>query len=152
MAIVSLTEMVVLKPAFNAVWSLGREDHRKRIDQLIARVERTASCAFCVALGTSLPSSWQHRPFPAHRAYHDDEVGKQRMPESRSYFYQGFNVTGVCSIACGGGWRAMNFARPLVRLKAMDNNAALLRRTLPSSVSAITYAAAGDVKGAVYSS
>lgn len=48
-----------------------------------------------------------------------------------------------------GGWQANELARPLARLKAMDNNG-LLRRTLQAWFR--HNAAAGDVKGAVYSS
>lgn len=55
-------------------------------------------------------------------------VGKQRMPESRSYFYQDLMLP-VLLDSLRGGWQANELARPLVRLKAMDNNG-LLRRTL----------------------
>jgi hypothetical protein len=55
-------------------------------------------------------------------------VGKQRMPESRSYFYQDLMLP-VLLDSLRGGWQANELARPLARLKAMDNNG-LLRRTL----------------------
>ncbi|MDQ6190645.1 hypothetical protein M3O75_01310 [Klebsiella pneumoniae] len=75
-------------------------------------------------------------------------VGKQRMPESRSYFYQDLMLP-VLLDSLRGGWQANELARPLARLKAMDNNG-LLRRTLQAWFR--HNAAAGDVKGAVYSS
>ncbi len=75
-------------------------------------------------------------------------VGKQRMPESRSFFYQDLMLP-VLLDSLRGGWQANELARPLVRLKAMDNNG-LLRRTLQARFR--HNAAAGDVKGAVYSS
>ena len=49
-----------------------------------------------------------------------------------------------------GDWQANELARPLARLKAMDNNG-LLRRTLAGVVSS-QCATAGNVKGVVYSS
>ena len=55
-------------------------------------------------------------------------VGKQRMPESRCYFYQDLMLP-VLLDSLRGGWQANELARPLARLKAMDNNG-LLRRTL----------------------
>ncbi|MFR3707784.1 MAG: helix-turn-helix domain-containing protein [Enterobacter hormaechei] len=48
------------------------------------------------------------------------------MPESRSYFYQDLMLP-VLLDSLRGGWQA-NSWRPLVRLKAMDNNGLLRRR------------------------
>ena len=48
-------------------------------------------------------------------------VGKQRMPESRSYFYQDLMLP-VLLDSLRGGWQANELARPQARLKAMDNN------------------------------
>ena len=76
-AIVSLTEMVVLKPALNSFGRWDAEDHRKRVEQLITRMKM-------------LP---------------------------------------VLLDSLRGDWQANELARPLARLKAMDNNG-LLRRTL----------------------
>ena len=50
------------------------------------------------------------------------------MPESRSYFYQELMLP-VLLDGLRGGWQADELARPLARLKAMDNNG-LLYRTL----------------------
>ncbi|MCS5880338.1 hypothetical protein LNP17_05810 [Klebsiella variicola subsp. variicola] len=44
-------------------------------------------------------------------------VGKQRMPESRSYFYQDL-MPPVLLDSLRGGWQANELARPLARLKA----------------------------------
>ncbi len=49
-----------------------------------------------------------------------------------------------------GDWQANELARPLARLKAMDNNG-LLRRTLAAWFRH-KCATAGNVKGVVYSS
>lgn len=50
------------------------------------------------------------------------------MPESRCYFYQDLMLP-VLLDSLRGDWQANELARPLARLKAMDNNG-LLRRTL----------------------
>lgn len=45
-AIVSLTEMVVLKPALNSFGRWDAEDHRKRVEQLITRMKEYGQLAF----------------------------------------------------------------------------------------------------------
>ena len=146
MAIVSLTEMVVLKPALNQFGRWDAEDHRRRVELLIERMKENGQLRFRVALGNyftgpgSIARSWR-------TARTTMMVGKQRMPESRSYFYQDLMLP-VLLDSLRGGWQANELARPLVRLKAMDNNG-LLRRTLQAWFR--HNAAAGNVKSAVYS-
>nr|MBA2815645.1 Sugar diacid regulator [Candidatus Pantoea persica] len=50
------------------------------------------------------------------------------MPELRSYFYQDL-VLPVLLDSLRGDWQANELARPMAKLKSMDNNG-LLRRTL----------------------
>ncbi len=50
MAIVSLTEMVVLKPALNSFGRWDADDHVRRVEQLIAD-EENGQLRFRVALG-----------------------------------------------------------------------------------------------------
>lgn len=54
-AIVSLTEMVVLKPALNAFGRWDADDHRRRVEQLISRMKRMVSCVFALRWATILP-------------------------------------------------------------------------------------------------
>lgn len=54
MAIVSLTEMVVLKPALNAFGRWDAEDHRRRVEQLISRMKENGQLRFRVATGITL--------------------------------------------------------------------------------------------------
>ncbi|AXF78467.1 CdaR family transcriptional regulator [Erwinia tracheiphila] len=126
-AIVSLTEMVVLKPAFNAYGRFDAEDHRKRVELLQARMKQSGHLRMRVALGNFFTG-----PGSIARSYRTArttmQVGKQRMPELRSYFYQDL-VLPVLLDSLRGGWQAGELSRPLAKLKAMDNNG-LLRRTL----------------------
>jgi carbohydrate diacid regulator len=125
-AIVSLTEMVVLKPALNAFGRWDAEDHCKRVEQLISRMKENGQLRFRVALGNFFTGPGSIARYRTART--TMMVGKQRMPESRSYFYQDLMLP-VLLDSLRGGWQANELARPLVRLKAMDNNG-LLRRTL----------------------
>ena len=55
MAIVSLTEMVVLKPALNPFGRWDAEDHRRRVELLISRMQENGQLRFRVAPGITLP-------------------------------------------------------------------------------------------------
>nr|WP_024965681.1 CdaR family transcriptional regulator [Pantoea sp. IMH] len=126
-AIVSLTEMVVLKPALNAQGRFDAEDHRKRVDLLQSRMKESGHLRMRIALGNYFTG-----PGSIARSYRTArttmDVGKQRMPEQRSYFYQDL-VLPVLLDSLRGGWQANELARPLLKLRAMDSNG-LLRRTL----------------------
>ncbi|WP_343464312.1 CdaR family transcriptional regulator [Pantoea sp.] len=126
-AIVSLTEMVVLKPALNAHGRYDQDEHRRRVDQLLQRMKESGQVRMRIALGNfftgpgSIARSWR-------TARTTMIVGKQRMPSQRSYFYQDL-VLPVLLDSLRGGWQANELARPLMKLKASDSNG-LLRRTL----------------------
>lgn len=126
-AIVSLTELVVLRPALNAFGRWDAEAHRQWVEQLIAGREEKSELRFRVALGQLFSG-----PGCIARSYRTARatmmVGKQHMSDSRSYFYQDLMLH-VLLDSLRGGWQADELARPLMRLKAMDNNG-LLRRTL----------------------
>ncbi|MGC6389826.1 CdaR family transcriptional regulator [Ewingella sp. S1.OA.A_B6] len=128
-AIVSLTEMVVLKPALNNFDRWDPEAHRQRIDHLLSRMTETGRLRIRISLGNYFTG-----PGSIARSYRTARttmsVGKQRMPEQRSYCYQDL-VLPVLLDSLRGGWQADELARPLARLKSMDNNG-LLRRTLSS--------------------
>lgn len=126
-AIVSLTEMVVLKPALNTHGRFDAEEHRKRVELLQARMKESGHLRMRVALGNFFagPGGIARSYRTAHTTM---QVGKQRMPQLRSYFYQDL-VLPVLLDSLRGGWQAGELLRPLAKLKAMDNNG-LLRRTL----------------------
>lgn len=128
-AIVSLTEMVVLKPAYNAHGRYDADDHRKRVELLQSRMTESGNLRMRIALGNFFtgPGSIARSYRTAHTTM---VVGKQRMPEQRSYFYQDL-VLPVLLDSLRGGWQANELSLPLAKLKSMDNNG-LLRRTLVS--------------------
>ena len=126
-AIVSLTEMVVLKPALNSLGA-GMQKIIARVEQLITRMKEYGQLRFRVSLGNELYRSSGSIARSYRTAKTTMVVGKQRMPESRCYFYQDLMLP-VLLDSLRGDWQANELARPLARLKAMDNNG-LLRRTL----------------------
>jgi len=126
-AIVSLTEMVVLKPALNLHGRYDAGDHRKRVDLLLSRMKENGHLRIRIALGNFFTG-----PGSIARSYRTARttllVGKQRMPEQRRYFYQDLMLP-VLLDSLRGGWQASELSQPLKKLKAMDNNG-LLQRTL----------------------
>lgn len=87
-AIASLTEMVVLEPALNRFGRWDAEGHHKCVEQPIACMKESGQLRFRVSLDNYLTG-----PGNVTCSYHAARtimmVGKQWMPESRSYFYQG---------------------------------------------------------------
>ncbi|PWC11301.1 CdaR family transcriptional regulator [Brenneria corticis] len=126
-AIVSLTEMVVLKPALNSHGRWDAEEHRRRVDGLLSRMTESSRLRVRLALGNYFTG-----PGSIARSYRTARttmsVGKQRMPAQRCYYYQDLMLP-VLLDSLRGGWQANELVRPLARLKAMDGNG-LLRRTL----------------------
>lgn len=126
-AIVSLTEMVVLKPALNNHGRWDAEEHRRRVDHLFSRMTESGRLRVRMALGNYFTG-----PGSIARSYRTARttmsVGKQRMPSQRCYYYQDLMLP-VLLDSLRGGWQANELVRPLAKLKAMDSNG-LLRRTL----------------------
>ncbi|MDR7343164.1 carbohydrate diacid regulator [Pantoea alhagi] len=128
-AIVSLTEMVVLKPALNAHGRYDQDEHQRRVEQLLGRMKESGHLRIRIALGNYFTGEGSiARSYRTART--TMSVGKQRMPDQRSFFYQDL-VLPVLLDSLRGGWQANELSRPLAKLKAMDNNG-LLRRTLIS--------------------
>ncbi|MBQ4773248.1 CdaR family transcriptional regulator [Pectobacterium versatile] len=126
-AIVSLTEMVVLKPALNSHGRWDAEEHRRRVDTLMSRMAESSRLRVRLALGNYFAGSGSiARSYRTART--TMSVGKQRMPAQRCYYYQDLMLP-VLLDSLRGGWQANELVRPLSKLKAMDGNG-LLRRTL----------------------
>lgn len=126
-AIVSLTEMVVLKPALNSFGRWDAEDHRKRVEQLITRMKEYGQLRFRVSLGNYFtgPAVLPDPIVRRKRRWWWVNSGCQKVA---AIFYQDLMLP-VLLDSLRGDWQANELARPLARLKAMDNNG-LLRRTL----------------------
>ena len=124
-AIVSLSEMVVLKPALNSHGRWDAEDHRRRVDSLLSKMNDSNRLRVRIALGNYFTG-----PGSIARSYRTARttlaVGKQRMAEQRTFYYQDLMLP-VLLDSLRGGWQADELKRPLARLKLMDGNGLLLR-------------------------
>lgn len=124
-AIVSLNEMVVLKPALNASGRWDVQEHRQHMEQLIARLKEDDHLPFRIALGNYFTG-----PGSIARSYRTARttmlVGKRRIPEGHCYCYQDFMLP-VLLDGLRGGWQAQELAQPLARLKASDPHGQLQR-------------------------
>lgn len=127
LAIISLSKIVVLKPALNAFGRWDVQEQQKRIDNLLSRMKESSRLRVRIALGNYFPGAGgiarSYRTACATLA-----VGKQRMPDRRSFFYQDL-ILPVLLDSLHDGWQAEELLRPLSRLKAMDNHG-ILQRTL----------------------
>lgn len=124
-AIVSLSEMVVLKPALNNHGRWDAEAHRRRVENLLVRINESSRLRVRIALGNYFTG-----PGSLLRSYRTARttmaVGKQRMSGRWAYYYQDLMLP-VLLDSLRSGWQADELARPLERLKAMDGNGLLLR-------------------------
>lgn len=124
-AIVSLSEMVVLKPALNSHGRWDAEAHRRRVENLLVRINESSRLRVRIALGNYFigPGNFVRSYRTARTTM---AVGKQRMPERWAYYYQDLMLP-VLLGSLRSGWQADELAWPLERLKAMDGNGLLLR-------------------------
>jgi carbohydrate diacid regulator len=126
-ATVSLTELVVLKPALNhrGVWDL--ESHRHRVDDLLSRMTERTRLSVRIALGNYFPGAGG-----IARSYRTAstalKIGSFRAPQQQAFFYQDLMLP-VLLESLRSGWQAEELMQPLLRLKKHDNNA-VLQRTL----------------------
>jgi carbohydrate diacid regulator len=128
-ATVSLTELVVLKPALNhrGIWDL--ESHRHRVDELLSRMNERTRLSVRIALGNYFPGAGG-----IARSYRTAstalKIGSFRAPQQQAFFYQDLMLP-VLLESLRSGWQAEELMQPLLRLKKQDSNA-VLQRTLAS--------------------
>ncbi|MDX5628792.1 MULTISPECIES: CdaR family transcriptional regulator [unclassified Brenneria] len=127
MAIVSLTEMVVLKPAYLHAERWEPEEHKRRMAMLHQRLQQESPLKGRLALGKFFPGEGG-----VARSYQTAKttikVGKRRMPDVQCYCYQDIKLP-VLLDSLRDGWQATELVSPLNRLKAMDGNG-VFRKTL----------------------
>lgn len=124
-AILSLTELVILKPAFN---SLGRWDpsyQLERIQQLLERVNEDVRGCIRISLGNYFPTE-NSISLSYHTAKTTLKIGKSRLPKQRVYNYQEL-ILPVLLNQLKDGWQKEELERPLKKLKSADNNHVLVK-------------------------
>ena len=127
MAIVSLTEMVVLKPAYLHAERWEPKEQKNRMEQLYQRIQQRSPLKISLGLGKFFPGDGG-----VARSYLTAKttisVGKLRNPEEHCFSYQDIKLP-VLLDSLRNGWQAAELASPLQRLKANDNNG-VFRKTL----------------------
>ncbi|MFC5920810.1 CdaR family transcriptional regulator [Neisseria weixii] len=130
-AILSLTQIVILKPALD---SLGRWDvhnHMERVKLLVSRMSEQTSLNVRIALGNYFPDCEEETNSIAlsyQTANTTLQVGKNRFPKQRIYNYQEL-ILPVLLNQLKDGWQRRELERTLNKLKQADKNG-LLTKTL----------------------
>lgn len=124
-AIMSLTEIVVLTPAFNANGHWDPEEHRKTLDALLSQMTDIGKLKIRISLGNYFHgNAGIKHSYRTARAVLD--VGKSRYPKQRSYFYQDL-ILPVLLDNLRYGWESEELSRPLQKLKSHDTNGLLIK-------------------------
>ncbi len=126
-AMTSMTELVILKPAFldGNKWDPHLES--QRIDQLLTRIPVELNIKLKIALGHFFPN-----PADISRSYSTAretlELGQQLRPDDNKYLYEDFSLLVLLS-GLRGDWRGEELITPYQTLIASDKNGQL-RKTL----------------------
>jgi carbohydrate diacid regulator len=124
-AIISLTELAVLRPALNKYGRWDEQEHLQQFQGMLALMENRGHLRIRFALGNyfsganSIARSWQ-------TAHSTMMIGKRRMPEERCYSYRDLKLP-VLLQRLQGGWQETELLLPLAKLKMMDKNGQLQR-------------------------
>ena len=126
-AMSSMTELVILKPAFldGKQWNANLES--QRIDQLLKRLPSEMSAKLNIALGHYFPN-----PTDIHRSYQTAKetlrFGMQIHPAQSKYLFEDYALLVMLS-GLKDDWRGQQLLQPFKRLIEEDSNQQL-RKTL----------------------
>ncbi|STR45129.1 sugar diacid recognition domain-containing protein [Iodobacter fluviatilis] len=126
-ATVSLTELVVLKPALDHQGRWNPEEHRLRVHDLLTRVASKSRLGVRIALGQYF-SAANAVALSYQSAVTTLKIGKTRKPEQTCFFYQDLSLP-VLLAGLNSGWQAAQLRIPLKKLECQDGNGQL-RKTL----------------------
>ncbi|MGE0973403.1 sugar diacid recognition domain-containing protein (plasmid) [Klebsiella sp. WOUb02] len=124
-AIVSLTEIVVLHPALNLQGVWDPEEHHHRLNKLFSHMMEDNGLNVRIAFGNyfsgpgGIARSW-------HIACITMRVGKQHKPSNRCYFYSDLMLP-VLLNSLQGDWQVKELVLPLSKLKTQDSRGLLMR-------------------------
>ncbi|TCP97731.1 CdaR family transcriptional regulator [Cricetibacter osteomyelitidis] len=127
-AVVSLTELVILKPALNNFGRWDVDDQLVRIQQLVGRMNENAKLNVRIALGNYFTGD-NSISLSYHTAKTTLQIGKERFPKKRIYSYQDL-ILPVLLNQLKEGWQKEELERPIRRLKLMDSNGVLVKTLL----------------------
>ena len=124
-AMTSMTELVILKPAFLDGKAWDAELESQRIDQLIARLPIELRSRLKISLGHFFP-----KPQEINRSYQTAlealSIGSQMQPELSKYLYEDFSLLVLLS-SLKGNWRGKELISPYQSLIDADKNGQLTK-------------------------
>nr|WP_275660446.1 sugar diacid recognition domain-containing protein [Shewanella sp. Isolate13] len=124
-AMSSMTELVILKPAFldGKTWDPNLES--ERIDQLLARLPKEFVSRLKISLGHYFPA-----PEDLNRSYQTAletlAIGQQMRPEQSKYLYEDYSLLVLLS-ALKDSWRGKELLCPYQALLSADKNGQLVK-------------------------
>lgn len=124
-AIVSMTQIVLLKPALNARGMWAPDEQRQYMHALMEQISARSRLKIRLAMGNYFPDAGgiarSYRTASTTMA-----VGKSNQPQKRIYFYKDL-ILPLLLDSIKEDWQAKELTRPVARLKQMDSNGLLLR-------------------------
>ncbi|XKM13452.1 sugar diacid recognition domain-containing protein [Orbaceae bacterium ac157xtp] len=127
-AIQSLTEIVVLIPALNRFNRWDINEHKRKLENLVNQVKESSQLEIRIALGNYFGQGTDRVAKSYQTAKTTLLIGKQRMPNTRNYYYQEL-ILPVLLHGLSYDWQADELLLPLRKLKMSDNNG-VLQKTL----------------------
>ncbi|QFU22003.1 helix-turn-helix domain-containing protein [Shewanella eurypsychrophilus] len=122
-AMTSMTELVILKPAFLDGNKWDPQLESQRIDQLLTRIPEELNVRLKIALGHFFPS-----PADISRSYTTARetlaLGQQLRPDESKYLYEDFSLLVLLS-GLRGDWRGDELTTPYQSLVDADKNGQL---------------------------
>ncbi|MGS0676348.1 sugar diacid recognition domain-containing protein [Shewanella sp. 125m-1] len=124
-AMTSMTELVILKPAFLDGKSWDPELESERIDQLLSRLPKEFNRRLKIALGHFFP-----KPQEINRSYQTAletlAIGQQMQPEHSKYLYEDYSLQVLLSVL-KDNWRGKELLCPYQALIKADKNGQLIK-------------------------
>ncbi|WP_028768201.1 sugar diacid recognition domain-containing protein [Shewanella fidelis] len=124
-AMTSMTELVILKPAFldGKAWDPALES--ERIDQLLARLPTRLASRLKISLGHFFPATEDlNRSYQT--AIETLAIGQQIRPEQNKYLYEDYSLSVLLS-ALKDSWRGKELLSPYQALLCADKNGQLVK-------------------------
>ncbi|ABZ77342.1 transcriptional regulator, CdaR [Shewanella halifaxensis HAW-EB4] len=124
-AMTSMTELVILKPAFLDGKSWDPTLESERIDQLLSRLPKELNSRLKISLGHFFP-----KPEEINRSYQTAletlTIGQQMQPEHSKYLYEDYSLQVLLSVL-KDNWRGKELLSPYQALVKADKNGQLIK-------------------------
>ena len=124
-AMTSMTELVILKPAFLDGKSWDPDLESERIDQLLARLPKVLVSRLKISLGHFFPAAEDlNRSYQT--ALETLAIGQQMQPQQSKYLYEDYSLSVLLS-GLKDNWRGKELLSPYQALLCADKNGQLAK-------------------------